>query len=353
MSITVFGNLHTSDSSLFSKLACLHGVKFAVLSQIRSVDLTELTILDLSLCDVRIASDLEKLDSFFSGRNAIGLINRKIEHQHKLAKKLGISHVTSHLISLEYLDSLVKSLLAKRANSFDRTSYISRSDAFFDELVVSVLSDKPLPVKLGKEVASSIVTCLHADDIHSLLRNITDHHSPTYSHSIQVAVLASWFARKLGLSEAECLKLTLGGLLHDIGKSKISLAILNKDSELTSEERKIIKQHAKFGVEIVKDHGDLDLETKQMICLHHELLDGSGYPFGLAGDKISTNVRIITICDIFSALTEKRSYKSQLSHRDAIVIMNDMYSKLDQRLYKDFRRFILDIDGFGRIKRFS
>jgi len=207
-----------------------------------------------------------------------------------------------------------------------------------------------IPVKAGREVASNLLSTLAADGIHAWIKSVKTHHSPTFSHSLEVAALAGWFSSQLGWSEKDCIQVTAGGLLHDIGKSKIPLSVLDKPALLNNAERNLIRKHARFGYEIIKDRPEVDRETKEMVFYHHELLDGSGYPFGLSGDSIGKKVRLTTICDVFSALTEERAYKTPLSNREAFAIMNKMEDKLDQSLYLEFRSRLMPT-GFGKVRR--
>jgi putative nucleotidyltransferase with HDIG domain len=165
-----------------------------------------------------------------------------------------------------------------------------------------------------------------------------------------VAGLAGAFAKHLGWSKADCQEVIAGGLLHDIGKMRIPLTILDKANKLTDAERAIIDKHPMFGREILKPRLEVSVDIKKMAIQHHEFLDGSGYPDGLKGDRISPKVRLMTICDIFTALTETRSYKDGMPVRAAIGVMLEMGKKLDQVMLKQFAQMVLDRD-FGEVSR--
>ena len=97
-----------------------------------------------------------------------------------------------------------------------------------------------------------------------------------------------------------------------------------------------------FGQEILKPRLEVPYEIKRMAIQHHEYLDGSGYPNHLKADRLSQKVRVMTICDIFTALTEERAYKEPIPPRQAIAMMKNMGPKLDQDLLRQFSDMILD-----------
>lgn len=125
-------------------------------------------------------------------------------------------------------------------------------------------------------------------------------------HSINVSNYAVILGKELNLNKKELEILKIGGLLHDIGKFRISKDILNKNTKLTNEEYEIIKKHSKFGELLLSN--DCEKEIKEIVRNHHERIDGNGYPDGLKANEIPYYVKIISICDAFDAMTTKRSY---------------------------------------------
>lgn len=132
----------------------------------------------------------------------------------------------------------------------------------------------------------------------------------TYYHSINVSLLCIVIGKWLKLGKEDIRKLAMAGLLHDIGKTRISPDILNKPGKLTDEEFEEIKRHSEYGYNIVKDMEGVPGEVATAILTHHEKEDGSGYPMGLTGDKLNIYSKIITISDIFDAMTAKRPYRN-------------------------------------------
>jgi HD-GYP domain-containing protein (c-di-GMP phosphodiesterase class II) len=144
------------------------------------------------------------------------------------------------------------------------------------------------------------------------------------------------FAQILGFSRADQERLSFAALIHDVGKARIPLGILEKPGPLDAEEMEIMRQHPVFGFEALKPGSKVPSEMLDLVLHHHEYLDGSGYPDGLRDGEISDLVRIMTISDIFGALMERRSYKPPLSAQAAYKIMTDMTGKLDLDLLRVF-----------------
>ncbi|WP_231571019.1 HD-GYP domain-containing protein [Gordoniibacillus kamchatkensis] len=135
-----------------------------------------------------------------------------------------------------------------------------------------------------------------------------DHY--TYRHCIGVAVISYLIGKWLGLKDEELNDLTVAGLLHDLGKTKIPDSILKKVGKLSAEEYSEMKRHTHFGYEMI---GNLPGMTEQQALValqHHEREDGSGYPFGVCGDKITHFCKIVTVADVFHTMVSERVYKN-------------------------------------------
>lgn len=201
---------------------------------------------------------------------------------------------------------------------------------------------------------------LSADHLDNYLRKTTRHFDDEYSlqevqnlaylfahivdmkqnyncqHSTGVAENAMTMARYYHFPEDKITKYYLAGALHDIGKLMIDNSILQKPGKLTDEEFEKMKMHATYSYQILKQIKNMD-DILVWASHHHEKLDGSGYPFGLTGDQLSKEERLMTCCDIYQALTEKRAYKDGFSHEKAMGIMRDMaiQGKIDNDIVSD------------------
>lgn len=133
----------------------------------------------------------------------------------------------------------------------------------------------------------------------------------TYSHSVNVSVYAMLIGKWMGLNQKQLQEIIMAGLLHDVGKSRVPIEILNKKGQLTYNEYEIMKKHTVYGYEILKNIDDISIDIKRAVIMHHEKENGTGYPFGINGRKKNLYAKIITIADIFDAITSERIYKSK------------------------------------------
>lgn len=138
------------------------------------------------------------------------------------------------------------------------------------------------------------------------LQNYDDY---TYKHCLRVAMLSASVCGELGLSDTETKETVVSGLLHDIGKSNIDHDIIIKPGKLTDEEFEEIKRHPLIGYNILKNGGNYSSNVLSGVLFHQEKYDGTGYPTGIAGDKIPIVARILSVCDVFDALTSNRPYR--------------------------------------------
>jgi putative nucleotidyltransferase with HDIG domain len=156
----------------------------------------------------------------------------------------------------------------------------------------------------------------------------------TFVHSFNVAVLTGFLANKLHPGDLKFLqKLVMGGLLHDIGKAKIPLDILNKPAPLTNDEFDQMKRHPSIGVSLAIKSGVNDHDIIAVIAGHHEKWSGKGYPNRRKANEIPEAARIAAVADVFDALTAKRVYKKPMSSRNAMtIILNDAGVHFDTRV---------------------
>jgi len=140
----------------------------------------------------------------------------------------------------------------------------------------------------------------------------------TYRHSQRVFQYASEFSRKLNLNNHDRKVLTLGALIHDIGKLEIPRDIINKTGKLEPHEWEMMKKHVIWGKEIISTNKNME-ELIPLVELHHERYDGKGYPYGLEGDNIPRLARILCIVDSFDAMTTERPYQKTKTFEEAII----------------------------------
>lgn len=160
----------------------------------------------------------------------------------------------------------------------------------------------------------------------------------TYLHSVAVCALMVCLARERGLPAQEVRDLGKAGLLHDIGKIRVADEILKKSGRLTDDEYRVAQGHARDGFEILGDVPDIPPSALDVCLHHHEKMDGTGYPDGLAGEEISHAARLAAVCDVFDALTSTRPYKQRWSRDQAIAAMWSWTGHFDPAVLADLMR---------------
>ena len=182
--------------------------------------------------------------------------------------------------------------------------------------------------------------------VSSVVKNIVIHGSGSdtiFRHSVNVAALASVLGRWIGFDENQINLLTYCGILHDFGKTKINKEILGKAGTLTAKEFKEIKTHPVLGYNFIKEIPYLDSSVSYGVLMHHERMDGSGYPLGVKADKIHPFARIIAIADVFDAVNSDRVYKKSKGPFDALeVIHKEGLGKLDYEYCKVFLSHVVN-----------
>ncbi len=174
----------------------------------------------------------------------------------------------------------------------------------------------------SKEVVNELVENVLDDDFTLMsLMSIAEHDYYTHTHSLNVAIYSMSLGSFLNLDSKSLAELGEAALLHDLGKSKICPTIINKNGKLDDKEWKKMMAHPSLGYTIGRKLGITNQKILQGIRHHHEKMDGSGYPHGLMGSQIPLYAKIIGLCDIFDALTSKRSYKEAMSTFEALKLI--------------------------------
>lgn len=175
-----------------------------------------------------------------------------------------------------------------------------------------VFHNKPLDYEqLLSDTRELYYSCKTSLELFDMLHNMRSVEDSVYAHSLNVSLISRRLGRWLKFSPEELDTLTLAGALHDIGKLKIPNEILNKPGKYTDEEFALVKQHPKFGYDILKSL-PLDSHVKKAVLCHHERSDGSGYPTGLSQSDIDEYAAIVSIADVYDAMTAARSYRAPL-----------------------------------------
>ena len=189
------------------------------------------------------------------------------------------------------------------------------------------------------EALTSAITKNNAVALDINMIKVSDEY--TFKHSVDVATMAMIIGKKYGLNEKQLEEIGISGLLHDLGKSKIPLEVLNKPGKLTDEEFAIMKKHTIFGYEIVKNKKQFNSNIMMGILQHHEKISGRGYPLGLTEEKIHNYAKIISVADVYDALVTERPYKKGLSKRTAVEMIMAMTGDIDMKAMQSFLKSII------------
>lgn len=213
--------------------------------------------------------------------------------------------------------------------------------AAFSSMFSALQDGRSVNIADAETVTTQIIHGIENTGLGSWLDTVRRHHQGTFQHCLLVTGLAVGFASALRFAERDVRRLGMAATLHDVGKARIPLSILDKPGRLDDAEERIMRGHPVAGYDALKDNPDVSAELLDCIRHHHEFLDGSGYPDGLTGAEISDLTRLLTISDIFTALIERRSYKPAMSSRDAYKILCQMDGKLEAALVRAFGKVAL------------
>jgi len=227
----------------------------------------------------------------------------------------------------------------KKSESFKKFSvkYKCNILAIKNNLTKIITTSEPIDTEaLLKETTGMLADRKNSLHLFDMLHSMRELDDTTFVHSINVALISSTIGEWLGCKKEDLEMLTLCGLLHDIGKLLIPNEILMKPGKLTSIEFDVVKTHVSLGYNRLKDKG-LDSRINEACLLHHERCDGSGYPFGIKGEKIPFAAKIISIADVYDAMTSNRVYRGAICPFEVIRIMEaDAFNQFDPQYLLPF-----------------
>ena len=164
--------------------------------------------------------------------------------------------------------------------------------------------------------------------------------SAELNHGVVVSNLAYAVAVEMGLDEEFCYQMAIAGMLHDIGKLKLTGYINGQERDpLLIEELKYVRMHSSLGYEELKDQGYSDF-VLESILYHHENYDGSGYPSNLSENSIPLGARILRVCDVYAALSSDRPYRKAFDVSTVIELMIDEIKNFDMEVFLAFQRVV-------------
>jgi len=256
------------------------------------------------------------------------------------ALNLGACHFIKKPFKIDDVNNIIK----QKMNAAAAGDGASEVDAIMTDINYLILSNNYGRMTDIKKVLPNCTQSYYeifkdARVVKNLLK-IKQFDDAIYRHSLDVGIIASIICAfkhvKVGLLNA----ITLSGFLHDIGKINVDYNILNKSEKLSAEEFEQIKLHTFYGHNILLEEGFKE-EVAEVAFKHHEKLDGTGYPRGYTEYGIDTASQFISVCDIYSALTEKRPYRKKLTPQEALELMHkDFVGKINFDVVKLLKLFI-------------
>jgi putative nucleotidyltransferase with HDIG domain len=266
------------------------------------------------------------------------------------AQSLGASDVLARPWSRQDLANCLRRYAAARSAGFDRDalerepggSSIASAAVELHRLFKGLGCGGPLDLVSVEQSGNQVLDAIAEVGLAQWLDTVRRYHESTFQHCLVVTGIATAFGRNTGMRRSDVLTLTVAGLLHDLGKAEIPLEILDKPGKLTEEEFACVKRHPAIGYDYLRSQNTVNEETLRAVRHHHEYLDGSGYPDGLIAQSIDDLTRIMTVCDIYGALMERRAYKAPKSPEAAMDILIGMaqQGKLEYDLVKALGRCV-------------
>jgi HD-GYP domain-containing protein (c-di-GMP phosphodiesterase class II) len=238
-------------------------------------------------------------------------------------------------------DDVVQSLNVTNANAasyIQHNKLIDSSVLEIKEIFQEIRVTKKIPLlDIRNKIVPLIKQTIELPRLFGLFASLQSKDDYTYRHNIGVGVIASLIGKWLNLKESELIQLSIAATLHDVGKVKIPLDILNKPDKLTAEEFDFMKKHTIFGYEMLKETVGINRREALVALQHHERQDGSGYPFGISSDKLDLFGRIVAVADVFHAMTSKRPYRNASPFYETLKQMNqNAFGELDARIIQLF-----------------
>lgn len=251
-----------------------------------------------------------------------------------------------HINDMERYKNFLKELASGKISDNSERASKARTAVIKEntKLAAKDLLDNPRSgeaIKGAKGAVSGIMETILENPTSFLgLMKINSYDYYTYIHSINVCTLSAGLGISLGLHKNELFSLSMGALMHDVGKSKVPSNLINKPGKLTDEEFVIVKKHVSWGEDLLGGNEDLSKKTLIPLLQHHEKLNGTGYPRKLEGGQIHPFGRISSIVDVYDALTTERSYKKAFKPFDAAAFLSKNKEEYDQEVFRHFVKML-------------
>ena len=297
----------------------------------------------MRLVETRTVEIGTKLAKAIYNENGKILVNKGVTLQgHTLLRliQLGITYIyieDKQTEDIVYHDAISEPMKREAMSTIVTTFKQLQSEPFSAKSFVLEKS-----VKEYKQVIRHLVDELRKNpDLMSILSDVCVHDSYIFTHSMNVTLYALAVGIELKLNPKQLEMVGLGALMHDIGKVIVPTDILLKPGKLTEEEFMIIQMHPEEGFELLRKTPAVPLLVAHCAFQHHERLDGKGYPRGIKGSEIHNYAKIITVADVFDAVTSNRIYRAaMLPHEGLELLYSGVEKQFDTNIVRAFHKAV-------------
>lgn len=273
-----------------------------------------------------------------------GDVRLQVIRTHKLADAVQATPCPEPVL-LRHIWSLLDLAVERRIGQLPpaQRALVKTTHGLLDLAAGAIARGNGLPAAAVAAAGQAVIEALGSGGLTPVLGELRAHHDHTYVHSVRVAAHLAAFAIQTGMRDADALLLAQAGLLHDIGKTAIPTAILDKPGPLTDAEWVQVHRHPAVGGEVLRRSLGLPPQLVAVTERHHERLDGSGYPAGLAGAAIDEPSLLCAIADVHTALTDRRAYRDPVSDDAAFARMRELGGRqLDRGLLCRYEQVVRD-----------
>lgn len=245
-------------------------------------------------------------------------------------------HVASEAIHLLRRSNIDRETLQSASSDYGKL------DEQAERLIRDLIDDREIDAAGAGRVVEELADGLNKNVAALVwLSRIKQRDRYTAQHCINVAILCMGVAASLDWSREDIEMAGLAGLLHDLGKMRLDLDILNKPGRLTPEEFEHVKQHTVYGRDMLRPDRTIPEKVVEAALTHHERPDGQGYPHGLSGEQISPLARLVAIIDAYDAITSNRVYDPARSHHEALgILWKNRETQFDKELVESLTQFM-------------
>jgi putative nucleotidyltransferase with HDIG domain len=327
-------------ADLAQALAGVFAVRALAVDDLARQEANGPVLIDIDLNNVARANSLREWLDQRPDKTVICAVDKSSRVQTVQAYSIGATDIVYRPVSTRVLVAKLSGRPAAagrhNAHSAELRCGVVAGIGALQRLFATATRGTPLEVAVIEQAGETLVRHIEAFGFGDWVQAIRVHHDQTYQHCLLVSGAAAAFAHHLGFRGADRRRVAMAGLLHDVGKVRVPIEILEAPRALYDEEMTVVKRHPTLGRQALQAVNGLHAEMLDMVQHHHEFLDGSGYPDGLGGSDITDLTRIVTIADVFGALIERRAYRRAMSGHAAFEILTGMGDKLDRHLVRAF-----------------